>query len=175
MQVICWVLGEYGTVAGASAGEVMDQLCAITDTQSVSDGVRGFMLTAFSKLVAQSGTRLTPAAQEIVHAAASSVSTDLQQRALELETLCRCAYGADLYGCFLFYLRTVSLLWVKTARRIGIKENDGSKAAIQHPVHARILCIPFQNIRICEGNPPTSARCPCADLIISQCKQYTTC
>ena len=33
MQVICWVLGEYGTCAGASAQSVIDKLAAIIDTQ----------------------------------------------------------------------------------------------------------------------------------------------
>ena len=89
LQVICWVLGEYGMGAGAGAGEIMDQLAAITEAQSVSDTVRGYMLTAFGKLASQSGAPLTPAAQELVHSAAASANPDLQQRALELQALVR--------------------------------------------------------------------------------------
>ena len=33
LQVICWVLGEYGTCAGASAQSVIDKLAAIIDAQ----------------------------------------------------------------------------------------------------------------------------------------------
>ena len=33
LQVICWVLGEYGTCAGASAQSVIDKLAAIIDGQ----------------------------------------------------------------------------------------------------------------------------------------------
>lgn len=89
MQVICWVLGEYGTVSGVKAGDVMDQLCAITEAQNVSDTVRGYMLSAFSKLAVHSSSGLTPAAQEVQHMASMSANPDLQQRALELEALLR--------------------------------------------------------------------------------------
>ena len=77
-------------MAGAGPGEIMDQLAAITEAQSVSDTVRGYMLTAFGKLASQSGAPLTPAAQELVHSAAASANPDLQQRALELQALVRC-------------------------------------------------------------------------------------
>lgn len=89
LQVICWVLGEYGTVSGSSAGEVMDQLADIPETQTVSDAVRGYMLTAFGKLAAQSGAPLTAAAHEILQSASRSANPDLQQRALELQSLLR--------------------------------------------------------------------------------------
>ena len=80
-------MGEYGTVSGVSASEVMDQLSSISETQNVSDTVRGYMLTAFGKLASHSGTRLTPAAEEVQHLATLSANPDLQQRALELEAI----------------------------------------------------------------------------------------
>ena len=67
----------------------MDQLCGITETQNVSDTLRGYMLSAFSKVAVHSGGRLTPAAQELQHVASMSANPDLQQRALELSALLR--------------------------------------------------------------------------------------
>lgn len=83
------MLGEYGTVSGTSASDIMDQLCSITETQNVSDAVRGYLLSAFGKLVTHSNSRLTPAAEEAQHTAKMSANPDLQQRALELEALLR--------------------------------------------------------------------------------------
>ena len=40
LQVICWVLGEYGTCAGASAQSVIDKLAAIIDGQVGHPGTR---------------------------------------------------------------------------------------------------------------------------------------
>lgn len=89
LQVICWVLGEYGTTSGLSASEVLDRLSAISETQSVSDLVRGHILSAFSKIIAQNGVNLTSASEELQEAALNSSNPDIQQRALELEALIR--------------------------------------------------------------------------------------
>lgn len=67
----------------------MDQLSSICETQNVSDTVRGYMLSAFGKLAAHSGNKLTPAAQELQITASMSANPDLQQRALELQALLR--------------------------------------------------------------------------------------
>ena len=40
MQVICWVVGEYGRLAGRSEEGVMDALAAIPETQAGDDEVR---------------------------------------------------------------------------------------------------------------------------------------
>lgn len=92
-QVICWVLGEYGTVSGSRATEVMDHLCSIQETQNVSDAVKGYMLTAFGKLASHSNSRLTPAAEEAQYTASMSANPDLQQRAMELEAILRSPLG----------------------------------------------------------------------------------
>ena len=67
----------------------MDRLSAIPDTQNVSDLVRGYILSAFSKLVAHNGVELTQSARDIQEAALSSSNPDIQQRALELESVTR--------------------------------------------------------------------------------------
>lgn len=83
------MLGEYGTASGASAGEVMDRLAAAAESRAASPAARGLLLSALTKLAAQSGAPLTPAAREIVDSAAASADPDLQQRALEQQALLR--------------------------------------------------------------------------------------
>ena len=53
MQVIFWVLGEYGAQADIGAAGVMEKVAAVAERRSLSDTVRGYMLTAIAKLVAQ--------------------------------------------------------------------------------------------------------------------------
>ena len=84
----------------------MDRLSAILDTQSVSDLVRGYLLSAFSKLVAHHGSPLTAAAREIQEAALSSSNPDIQQRALELESIIRCPHPKS-------FSQEVSLCWLE--------------------------------------------------------------
>lgn len=88
-QVICWVLGEYGTVSGVTAGTIMGQICAVEDKQTVDDGVRGYMLLALAKLSTHSGVALPPSAEDMLHSATHSRNVNLQQRALEVEALLR--------------------------------------------------------------------------------------
>lgn len=40
LQVICWVVGEYGRLSGHSEESVMDMLAAIPETQTSDDEVR---------------------------------------------------------------------------------------------------------------------------------------
>ena len=40
LEVIVWVVGEFGTLSGKSAAELMDALCAAVDAQSAGDAVR---------------------------------------------------------------------------------------------------------------------------------------
>jgi len=95
------VLGEYGTVEGAAAGDVMDQLCSVCEAQSVGDTVRGYMLSAFCKLAVHGGGGLTPAAREIQHAASLSSNPDLQLRALELDAILRSPPSSPSSPCAL--------------------------------------------------------------------------
>ena len=53
VQVIFWVLGEYGAQADIGAAGVMEKVAAVGERRSLSDTVRGYMLTAVAKLVAQ--------------------------------------------------------------------------------------------------------------------------
>eukprot|EP00891_Asterochloris_glomerata_P002814 jgi/Astpho2/2814/fgenesh1_pm.00050_%23_25_t len=87
LQVICWVLGEYGTCAGATAQSAIDKLAAIIDTQGAGDTVRGYLIVAFTKLCAQNSCQLTEEAELVLHDALISRNTELQQRALELQAL----------------------------------------------------------------------------------------
>lgn len=90
-QVICWVLGEYGTLADIPVESVIDKMAAVLDTQTATDSVRGYLVTAFGKLCSQSGCQLTPQAEEVLHDAVNSRNLDLQQHALEISTLLRYA------------------------------------------------------------------------------------
>ena len=47
------MLGEYGAQADIGAAGVMEKVAAIAERRSLSDTVRGYMLTAVAKLVAQ--------------------------------------------------------------------------------------------------------------------------
>ena len=52
LEVIVWVVGEFGTLSGKSAAELMDALCAAVDAQSAGDAVRAQAMTACAKLAA---------------------------------------------------------------------------------------------------------------------------
>ncbi|GMH32396.1 hypothetical protein BSKO_00230 [Bryopsis sp. KO-2023] len=86
LQVICWVLGEYGCLT-RSPEDVMDSVCGLIHLNNCTESLKGFLLTAVSKVCAQSGCSLTPDAEEFIRKAASSKSTELQQRALELQAM----------------------------------------------------------------------------------------
>jgi AP-4 complex subunit epsilon-1 len=89
LKVICWVLGEYGRLAGRSEEGVMDALAAIPETQAGDDEVKGWVVSALGKLAAQAGRPLTPDAAALVEAATCAESVELQQRALEVQALLR--------------------------------------------------------------------------------------
>lgn len=89
MQVICWVLGEYGTLADIPVDSVIDKLVGILDTQNVTDSVRGYLITALGKLCSQAQCNLSPQAHQLLHEAANSRNLDLQQHALEVQALLR--------------------------------------------------------------------------------------
>jgi len=91
LKVIFWVLGEYGgdyTPHGAAAA--ITKLLGVLDQQTVSDSARGYLLSALGKLCCQTGASLTRDAEAFLRAAASSRNADLQQRALEIQSLLSC-------------------------------------------------------------------------------------
>lgn len=93
LQVICWVLGEYGTADGThSAIDIIARLCDIAEGHSGDDIVRGYVISAITKLVAfeiGAGRRLKlmPEARSLIEELSASHSTDLQQRAYELQSM----------------------------------------------------------------------------------------
>jgi len=89
VQVICWVLGEYGTLADIPVDSVIDKLAGILDSHSASDSVRGYLITALGKLCSQAQCNLSPQADQLLHDAANSRNLDLQQHALEVQALLR--------------------------------------------------------------------------------------
>lgn len=89
MQVICWVLGEYGTLADIPVDSVIDKLSGVLDTHTASDSVRGYLITALGKLCSQAQRSLPPHADQVLHEAANSRNLDLQQHALEIQALLR--------------------------------------------------------------------------------------
>ncbi|KAL3152008.1 hypothetical protein ABBQ32_001127 [Trebouxia sp. C0010 RCD-2024] len=87
LKVICWVLGEYGTLADIPVDSVIDKLAGIVDTHSATDAVRGYLITALGKLCSQAPCNPSPQAQHLLHEAANSRNLDLQQHALEIQAL----------------------------------------------------------------------------------------
>eukprot|EP00798_Chlamydomonas_sp_ICE-L_P014261 gene14261-20234_t len=92
-KVICWVLGEYGSLASQSTTlrakpqDVMSMLVKLYGSQRATDNVRALTITALAKIVAQTGTRLGPEAEELLHKASCSQNLELQQRAYELQAI----------------------------------------------------------------------------------------
>lgn len=91
LEVIFWVLGEYGATAGGQdpQGLVMS-IVAAAETQPAamaSSEVQGYALSAVTKIVVHTGCELGPAAEAFAARLARSRSTDLQQRAGELRAL----------------------------------------------------------------------------------------
>ncbi|KAL3689733.1 hypothetical protein R1sor_016042 [Riccia sorocarpa] len=92
LQVICWVLGEYGTADGAySAMDIIGKLCDVIEGHPGDDAVKGYAITAITKICAfeiSAGRRvqLPPEGRAVVEELSASHSTDLQQRAYELMT-----------------------------------------------------------------------------------------
>ena len=89
LEVIVWVVGEFGTLSGKSAAELMDALCAAVDAQSAGDAVRAQAMTACAKLAAAGGGGLSAAAARLTERCANSRDVDKQQRAHEIFALLR--------------------------------------------------------------------------------------
>ncbi|GAB4857294.1 hypothetical protein Ancab_015202 [Ancistrocladus abbreviatus] len=93
LQVICWVLGEYGTANGKySASYITGKLCDVAEAHSNDDTVKAYAVTALMKIYAfemAAGRRLDvlPECQSLIDELSASHSTDLQQRAYELQAV----------------------------------------------------------------------------------------
>ncbi|XP_068666799.1 AP-4 complex subunit epsilon-like [Aristolochia californica] len=93
LQVICWVLGEYGTADGKySASYVSGKLCDVAEAHSNDDSVKAYAITSIMKIYAfeiAEGRKveLLLECQSLIDELLASHSTDLQQRAYELQAL----------------------------------------------------------------------------------------
>lgn len=88
LEVIFWVLGEYGVSAGGlDPSQLIMEIVSAVETQPAamaSHEVQGFAISAITKIVVHTGCPLGPAAESFAQRLARSRSTDLQQRAGEL-------------------------------------------------------------------------------------------
>lgn len=93
LQVICWVSGEYGTADGKySASYITGKLCDVAEAYSNDETVKAYAITALMKLYAYeiaAGRKvdILPECQSLIEELSASHSTDLQQRAYELQAL----------------------------------------------------------------------------------------
>lgn len=93
LQVICWVLGEYGTADGKySASYITGKLCDVAEAHSSDDIVKGYAVTALLKvysfeIAAGRKVDILSECQSLIEELSASHSTDLQQRAYELQAL----------------------------------------------------------------------------------------
>ncbi|KDP28329.1 hypothetical protein JCGZ_14100 [Jatropha curcas] len=93
LQVICWVLGEYGTADEKfSASYVAGKLCDVADAYSNDETVKAYAVTALMKLyafeiAAERQVEILPECQSLIEELSASHSTDLQQRAYELQAV----------------------------------------------------------------------------------------
>ncbi|BFG20692.1 hypothetical protein CerSpe_069660 [Prunus speciosa] len=91
LQVICWVLGEYGTADGKySASYITGKLCDVAEAYSNHESA--YAVTAIMKIYAfeisaQRKVDILPECKSLVEELSASHSTDLQQRAYELQAV----------------------------------------------------------------------------------------
>ncbi|XP_031280122.1 AP-4 complex subunit epsilon [Pistacia vera] len=100
LQVICWVLGEYGTADGKfSASYITGKLCDVAEAYSNDETVKAYAVTALMKIYAfelAAGRKvdMLPECQSLIEELSASHSTDLQQRAYELQAV----IGLDVHA-----------------------------------------------------------------------------
>ncbi|CAL1373833.1 unnamed protein product [Linum trigynum] len=93
LQVICWVLGEYGTADGKySASYITGKLCDVAEAYSNDETVKAYAVTALMKIyacemAAGRTVDILPECQTLIEELSASHSTDLQQRAYELQAV----------------------------------------------------------------------------------------
>ncbi|KAM7261884.1 hypothetical protein ACFE04_020961 [Oxalis oulophora] len=92
-SVICWVLGEYGTADRKySASYITGKLCDVAEAYSNDETVKAYAVTAIMKVYAFEMTAkrkvdMLPECESLVEGLLASHSTDLQQRACELQAV----------------------------------------------------------------------------------------
>lgn len=93
LQVICWVLGEYGTADGKySASYITGKICDIAEAHSTDDMVKAYAVSALMKvysfeIAAGRKVDMLPECESFIEELLASHSTDLQQRAYELQAV----------------------------------------------------------------------------------------
>lgn len=93
LQVICWVLGEYGTADGKySAAYMIGKLCDVAEAHLNDNAVKAYAITGIMKICAfevAAGRKveMLSECQSLIEELSASHSTDLQQRAYELQAL----------------------------------------------------------------------------------------
>ncbi|KAG8475984.1 hypothetical protein CXB51_032790 [Gossypium anomalum] len=93
LQVICWVLGEYGTADRMfSASDITGKLCDVAEAYSNDETVKAYATTALMKIyafeiAARRKVDMLPECQSLMEELLASHSTDLQQRAYELQAV----------------------------------------------------------------------------------------
>ncbi|MCD9639847.1 hypothetical protein HAX54_024593 [Datura stramonium] len=93
LQVICWVLGEYGTADGKySASYITGKISDIAEAHSTDDTVKAYAVSALMKvysfeIAAGRKVDMLPECQSFIEELLASNSTDLQQRAYELQSV----------------------------------------------------------------------------------------
>lgn len=93
LQVICWVLGEYGTADGKySASYITGKLCDVAEAHPEDNTVKAYAVTALMKIYcfeisAGRSVDVLPECQSLIDELLASHSTDLQQRAYELQAI----------------------------------------------------------------------------------------
>ncbi|KAI3468507.1 hypothetical protein Pfo_025170 [Paulownia fortunei] len=93
LQVICWVLGEYGTADGKySTSYITGKLCDVAEAHSADDTVKAYAVTALMKIysfeiAAGRTVDILSECQSLIEEMLASHSTDLQQRAYELQAI----------------------------------------------------------------------------------------
>ncbi|XP_042038975.1 AP-4 complex subunit epsilon-like [Salvia splendens] len=93
LQVICWVLGEYGIADDKySSSYIIGKLCDVAEAHPDDDKVKAYAVTGIMKIYSfeiASGKHvdLLPECQSLIEEMLASHSTDLQQRAYELQSI----------------------------------------------------------------------------------------
>jgi AP-4 complex subunit epsilon-1 len=87
LQVMVWVIGEFGELSGKSSEELMDLLIDAVDTQMEGNAIETLALSAIAKIATRSGGSLSAKALRAVERNTSSKSITKQQRANEIMAL----------------------------------------------------------------------------------------
>ncbi|KAL0479865.1 hypothetical protein AKO1_007392 [Acrasis kona] len=88
LQVIAWVLGEYGYLSAQhSQIMIVQRLCDLVERQLENHDTKGVVISALMKLIAQTGGKLLDGVQDILSKYMNSKNVDLQQRCYEFQQL----------------------------------------------------------------------------------------